>query len=261
MNYIEWAAQETNAVVLFIHGMGAHGQRWNDLAEILKESNVSSFAFDLQGFGDTKGRRGDIKSFDEYTKFIGELYKVISQKYIRVPIFICGESMGGVIAINAALQMSKSFAGLIAVSPAFKGRLKFSLLQYVGIGLSLLLYPKKLFHVPFSSQMCTQDTEYLDKMEADKREHRLASARFLFNFLNLQKRVVKSAPNLDIPVLFLSPEIDTVVDSNVTKEVFEKLDPNKKQIKIYKDMYHALTIDVNRHQVFVDIKSWIKEKL
>lgn len=259
--YRAWNADEPKAVVLLVHGLGAHGARWEDLAQCLLVNNISSYAIELKGFGDTPGRRGDISSFSVYLSDILSLYSKIKFENPDVPVFICGESMGGIIAYTAALEYSDMFAGYIGVSPAFKGRLKFTLLQYIGVGLFVLLYPKKLFNVPFSSQMCTQDTEYLDKMNADEREHRFASARFLIKLLSLQKKAVQNAINFKVPSLIMIPENDTVVVSDVTKIVFKTIAAKDKKIKEYSDMYHALTIDLNRKQIFDDIVVWLNERI
>lgn len=257
-----WECRKARAVVLLVHGMGAHTQRWEDLAQTFLKHDIVSYAVELKGFGHTQGRRGDVKSFAVYFRDINNLLiSKIRAVHEICPIFLCGESMGGVIAAAVACRNRNIFAGLILVSPAFKGRLKFSLRQYFAIVISFLLFPVKQFRVPFSSRMCTQDIDYLRQMDADKREHRLASARLLVRFLFLQNNTVKKIKNLGMPLLCLSPEHDTVVDEQTAKEVFASVRYSDKRYIEYKDMYHALTIDVNRQKVFDDIVIWINNRL
>ena len=257
--YRVWRAVKSDAVVIFIHGLGAHGERWSDFGDFLASRGISSFALELKGFGDTEGSRGDIESFSIYQHDIEKLCHIIENQYKDVPVFICGESLGGVISLAASLKKN-NFAGTIAVAPAFRGKIKFSFWQYIGVGISLLLCPRQLFKVPFNSKMCTQDTDYLEQMEADKREHRTASARFLFNFLMLQKKTAEGLSHLNIPALFLLPEVDTVIDSDFTKKIYQTIKQDDKKLIEYKDMYHALTIDINRKVVFEDVYNWMKEK-
>ncbi len=249
------------AVLLLVHGLGGHSGRWGFLGEYLQRSGISSYAIELKGFGETEGPIGHIDSFNTYYKDIRSLRDVISQENPGRKIFLVGESLGGLISFAEATRAPELFNGLILISPAFANRLKFSIYRYLRIFFAMLFDPGKRFHMPFGSAMCTRDGEFQKVMDSDPREHRVASARLLYNTLSAQTRAVTGKPDMAIPVLFLLAGEDKLVDPGMSERVFTRLKANDKNIIVYPDMYHALPIDSGREEVFEDILEWIRDRV
>lgn len=259
--YRKWSVIPPKVVLLLIHGLGGQSSRFEFLADFLLQNNISSYAIELKGFGETKSLAGHIDSFDNYIKDILVLCNIIHNENPKSQIFLLGESMGALIAFLGAIQKPDLFSGLICISPAFKNKLKFTFLDYIQIYLSFLYNLKKQFHVPFDSQMCTRDTAYQKIMESDPREHRRASSKLLANILIAQIRCKHFKNKIIIPVLFLLAGNDLMVDYKASELFFNTLPTPDKGIIIYPDMFHALTIDLGREQVFDDILSWIKQRI
>lgn len=258
--YRKWSASQPKAVLLLIHGLCGQSNRWEFLADYFQKNDISSYAIDLKGFGETKGVAGHIDSFDKYITDICRLCGIIHAENQKSPIFLLGESMGALIAFLSAIRAPELFNGLICISPAFKSKLKFTALDYLKVFLALIYNPKKQFHVPFDSQMFTRDTVYQEKMEAEYKEHRLVSANLLFSILIAQKQCVFLKDKLKTPVLFLLAGNDLMINTKICEKIFSKLPIPDKGIIIYPDMYHALSIDLGKEEVFNDLLSWIKQK-
>ena len=241
--------------------MGAHSGRWNFLGKFLKENNISSYALELKGFGEDKGLKGHVDSFDVYFKDIGSLYSAVKAKDPEKKVFLLGESMGALILFVLSAVQPDLSDGLICISPAFKSKMKFNFLKYLDIFLSSSFRPKKQFNMPFTSEMCTRDEVYLKEMEGDDREHRLATSALLVQtaLAQIKAAIVKSRVN--VPVLFLLAEEDYLIDSRTSEKIFSRLRTKDKELNIYPGMHHALSIDVGREDVFIDILCWIKERL
>src|SRR3989338_2259227 len=176
VTYRQWNAPLPEAVLLLVHGLGAHSQRWNFLADFFLQNNITSYAIELRGFGETKGLKGDIENFNIYYNDIRSLCGVIRRENPDKKIFLIGESMGALIAFLITVQGQDSFSGVILISPVFKSRLRMPNLNYFKIFFSLFYNTKKQFYLPFDSKICTRDTAYQKIMDADPREHRLATA-------------------------------------------------------------------------------------
>ncbi len=258
--YRKWPASQPKAVLILIHGLCGQSNRWEVLADFFQQNNISSYAIDLKGFGETKGLPGHIDSFDKYLADIRSLYDIIHTENRHCPIFLLGESMGALISFLAAARAPELFDGLICISPAFKSKLKFTALNFLHIFLSLIYNPKKQFRVPFESRMFTRDTVSQERIEADYREHRLVSSKLLFNILIAQKQCETQKDKLKTPVLFLLAGKDLMVDTKTSEKFFSNLAIPDKGIIVYPDMYHALSIDLGKEKVFGDILSWIKQK-
>ncbi|MFH1996536.1 MAG: lysophospholipase [Candidatus Omnitrophota bacterium] len=259
--YRSWEAPDPSSALLLVHGLGAHSGRWEELAEYLLKNGISSFAIELKGFGETKGIRGHIDSFRAYIRDIRSLRELIREELPGKKAYIVGESLGALCAILTTARDPALFDGLICISPAFVSTMRLSVGQYAALVLSLVFDPKKQFTVPFTSAMCTRDEAYVRKMENDPREHRLASARLLFETVVAQIECGRLAGKASIPALFLLAGNDKLVDPGASRRIFKKLAAKDKVIIEYAAMYHALSIDIGKEKVFSDMWGWIRERL
>jgi len=259
--YREWKSCAPKAVILLIHGLGAHSGRWGFLAEFLLKNDISSYAIELEGFGETKGLKGHVDSIETYFGDVLTLRNLAVQENPGRKIFILGESMGGLIAFLIVGREEGLFDGLICVSPAFKSRIRFSLPEYINIIASFTCNPKKQFKVNFDSSMCTRDSEYLKILYSDPGEHRLATSKLLLNLVFAQIKAAGLKDKIKSPVLFLLAGCDKLVDPGSSERVFDNLKLRDKTIIIYPEMYHALSIDMGREKVFNDILKWIERLL
>ena len=63
------------------------------------------------------------------------------------------------------------------------------------------------------------------------------------------------------PALFLIPGIDHLVDESGARKIFAKLAAADKTLIEYPEMYHALSIDLDRENVFRDILDWAAKRV
>jgi len=250
------------AVFLLVHGLGAHSARWNFLAGHFAERGFASYAVELRGFGRTPERpRGHIGSFRVWDRDILELRDIIGKDFPGRKVFLLGESMGGLLAFNLACRNADKFAGQVLIAPSFKNGMKFPLSAYLKLVLLLLFNPTLMVDVPFTSEMVSRDTEYLQVMNANPDELRVASLKCLFNFMPEQAGSGKLAKKLAVPTLFLIPGIDLLVDERAGRKMFQKLPLADKTLLEYPDMLHALSIDLGREKVFKDVLDWVAPRV
>ncbi|MFH1836617.1 MAG: alpha/beta hydrolase, partial [Candidatus Omnitrophota bacterium] len=172
-----------------------------------------------------------------------------------------GESLGALISFMLAGKEPNMFNGLICISPAFVNRMKIKLIDYIKIFSSAIYDPKKQFHMPFSSAMCTQDEVYQEVMNHDHREHRLATSGLLMKIAAVQIKSGMIKKKIKIPVLFLLAGKDKLVDPGASRKVFNALKVKDKKIIDYPEMYHALSIELSKDKVFGDIFEWLIERI
>ncbi|MBI5143512.1 MAG: lysophospholipase [Candidatus Omnitrophica bacterium] len=259
--YRRWETPSSKAIILLVHGLGAHSGRWEFLADFFLKNNISSYALELKGFGETEGLRGHIDSFNIYFDDIRSLYNIIKKENPHQKVFLLGESMGAIISFLTAIYEPGLFDGLICISPAFQSRLELAPFDYIKIFLPLFYNPKKQFDMPFTSEMCTRDIDYQKVMDSDKREHRLATSKLLFGIAVAQARAYLLRGRLKIPVLFLIAGEDKLVDPGASTNVFKGLKAKDRTLIPYPGMYHALSIDIGREIVFEDILKWLEPRI
>ncbi|MEI8176676.1 MAG: lysophospholipase [Candidatus Omnitrophota bacterium] len=248
------------AVLLLVHGLGAHTGRWDFLADFFAANDIASYAIELKGFGVTPQRKGDIDSFATYTNDVYSLRDIIATEYPSKKIFIVGESMGALIAFLAAAGRPALFTGLICISPAFKNRMKFPFLYQLQVFAAVILHPRRQFMMPFNAAMCTRDERYRAVMDADPREHRWATARLLLSIVCAQLVAPFFAAKITLPTLFALAGDDRMIDARASKKIFTKLRTKDKTLMGYPGYFHALAIDEGREKVFADLLAWIRQR-
>lgn len=260
--YRAWKSQNPKGILILIHGYGAHSGRWEFLADFFIKKNLSIYALELKGYGFSEGRKGHVDSFNIYFNDIRTLYEIAKSDNPGNKIFLLGESAGALISILFVNLKPSLFNGLILLSPAFKNKLRFSLFNYIKIFLFSFFFPKSQITMPFRSDVCSRDTEYQKIMDATNAEHRIASAKLLFETWlgQIACRFFRCIVSRDQRILFLVAGNDKLMDSEFTKKIFKRLAVNDKEIIEYPDMYHSLSIDIGREKVFEDIFNWIKKR-
>lgn len=254
----QWDAAGAKAALLLVHGLGGHAGRWEPLAGYFCPRAVASYALCLRGFGDSPGVKGHIDSFRTYLSDIETLAGIISHERPHCPIFLLGESLGGLISYRMAARGGAAFSGLICLAPAFADTLEIGALARCAIFVSSLFRPQTQFTMPFSLSSCSRDEEMVKLFEADPREHRFATGRLLTETLYAQRAARRDAVRVRIPVLFCLSGRDAIVSTDASMRVFEALQTSDKALKVYPEMYHALSIDRGREEVFEDIHAWIR---
>jgi alpha-beta hydrolase superfamily lysophospholipase len=256
--YKKWQAGSPKGVLLLVYGLGAHSSRWDEMAEYFRKRDISSYALELKGFGETGTLRGHIDSFETYFDDIDSLFKVIERENPGVKKFIVGESMGGLISfLYAANRDNRDIGSLICLSPAFRSRLKLKFTDYIKFAFALLVLPHKQFKLPFGSSMCTRDGASREKMNGESKEHRLATSKLVFNIFKGQLAAPHMAHRISTPVFFLLSGNDRIVDPLKSQKVFNAIEAVRKEIKVYPQMFHSLSVDIGRERVFKDINDWI----
>jgi alpha-beta hydrolase superfamily lysophospholipase len=260
LHYQSWNVQDPSAVFCLVHGLGGHTGRWEALADFFKVRGIASYALALRGFGDAPGLKGHIDSLDLYLSDIESLNSIIRKDHPQKKIFLIGESLGGLICFLSAARNGRLFDGVICLSPAFGNVMRIGVGTYISIFLSLFYNPRKQFILPLSLSACSRDSILVRGMDKDAREHRFATARLLIEIFIAQLRSRALAAKISMPVLFLLSGSDSIVSSESSKAVYRRLRSNDKTIRLYPDMFHALSIELGREAVFADISNWVNKR-
>jgi len=260
--YKKWGCPAPRAVFLLVHGLCGFSGRWDPAADFFLHENISSYAIELKGFGRTTDHKGHIDSFAIYYRDIQSLREIAQRENSGKKIFLISESMGSIISLVLVGLKPDLFAGVICLSPAFKSRLKFSSADTLSMYACLIFNPRKQFVMPFNGRMCTRDVAWQKALDTDEREHRLATPKLLFAILRSAERVNSLQHRIKIPVLFLlAGDLDALTDPRASKRFFDDLPVVDKNIILYPEMYHALSVDVGREKVFTDIVQWVYKRL
>ena len=116
-------------VVIVVHGLGAHGDRFSSLAIDLTKNGWAVMAFDLPGHGLSASmhpakRQGEVGRFDDVLQHLAATRRTIRNRFPDAKQVFLGHSMGGNIALNYVLRhnewtdtASGQVDGLVLLAP------------------------------------------------------------------------------------------------------------------------------------------------
>ena len=144
-HYIEAGDEQSDKILVILHGWGSSTWSWRKVAEGLEESGIRLVMPDLPGFGQTQEpeRPWRLKDYVEFIKTFVDLLGI--KKFT-----LAGHSFGGQIAVAFAAQHQKDLDKLILISVARIAKRRklritiFRVLTKIG---NLLFYIPPLFFV------------------------------------------------------------------------------------------------------------------
>ena len=94
-------------------------------AKFFIKKGIGVYALDLQGHGKSEGKRGHIKSFEEYLDSVESSLIFIRKKFLETPIILFGHSLGGLIGLNFLIEReSKEIESAVISSPWIETAIK-----------------------------------------------------------------------------------------------------------------------------------------
>ena len=243
-----------------LHGLGGHSDRFQECATLWSSRGISVYAIDLPGFGRSDGPKGDIDSFELYQRQIETLLARVMAENSRRPVFLLGESMGGVLAVNFASRRPALLSGLLLLAPAFMDRLNVSPWRQLEALLNKLIGRRKYYDVPWNPHDFTRDEEVIARLDADPLEVRRVTGQFYFAYLPVARRARRAASRLHLPVLLLLPGDDRLIESEYTRGWFERLPATDRTLREYPGYYHALLLEKDRPPILNDVADWILQR-
>ncbi|MFS1517544.1 alpha/beta hydrolase [Bacillus sp. SM2101] len=256
-----WHAEQPLGVIVIIHGACEHIGRYKWLLEMWRSIGMHVAMGDLPGQGTSRRRhRGHIDSFDDYIEEI-EMW-VQEALTFKLPVFILGHSMGGLVAIRAMQEKQLPIHGLMLSSPCLglvehppKG------LEWVSKGLNYL-FPEKLFEAKLSAEIATRNKDIQEQDNNDSLYVTKVSVRWYHELLKAMKLAYRNIHKLpDVPLLLMQGGSDKIVDKVVVKEWFDHVKCTDKTYKEWIGLYHEIFNEPERENVFNFAKSFVEKEI
>jgi alpha-beta hydrolase superfamily lysophospholipase len=248
------------AVLVNLHGLGDHSSLYPNLAEYFPRQRIAVYAFDLRGNGRSPGQRGYISSWDEYREDLHIFLSRVRGWEPERPLFVLGNSLGGLIVLDYALCYPGWLAGVIAAAPPL-GKLGVPpILMTLGWLFSRAL-PRFSLRVGMDLSGLARDPAIVEAVLADPLFHRRGTARLSTEVTAAIARVQSRAEALAVPVLILHGSDDRMVPPDGSREFFSKLRYPDRQFLEYAGAYHGLFADHGWQAVLADLKRWLEAHL
>ncbi len=248
------------AVLLNVHGLGDHSGLYPNLVDFCVARGIAVQALDMRGNGRSPGQRAYVQHWDEYREDLRRFVELVRAEDPDLPVFLLGNSLGGLVVLEYALRHPDGIRGVIAAAPPL-GRL--------GVPAPLLALGRLLSRVwPRFSLRTGMDLSGLarDPLVAaalldDPLFHRVGTARLSTEVVAAIVRVQAEAERFPLPLLVLHGSADRMVPPDGSRAFVARVRHPDHELREYPGGYHVLFADLDRDRVLTDLEQWIAARL
>ncbi|HUX94680.1 MAG TPA: lysophospholipase [Bacteroidales bacterium] len=254
----ESPGENTKAVMILVHGLGDHVQRYKHWINLFKNEGISIVAVDLPGHGRSPGRRGHISSYNVVREMIDILLDTSKQTFSGIPVYIYGHSMGGGMVLDYLIRTNPGVAGAIVTSPWLKLANEPPKIKLVLASLLNHILPGFIQSSGLNADYISQDREVVRLYKDDPLVHGKISVRLCNISFNAAKFALVNSAELKVRTLLLQGSDDKIVSPQGSMEFAANAE--KVDFKIFEGGYHELHNEPFKSEVFDYILKWINNK-
>lgn len=282
-SYFWPAEKDAKAVLLFVHGHGAHlhfellkprgpGEPLayeGSWAQTLNNRGISVAGIDNQGCGRSEGLHGlrfYVDSFDDYVDDVLQLAEELEdagEAFAGLQTVISGISLGGCIAFTAASRKPERFRGAVLLAPML------SLERASRQGLNPYLRPVAALLnriVPTAAIVATdRNTQYPDIQDLWDADPLTSSGktrvRNANEYLRATEEAMATLDSVDFPFLVFHSENDTMCDPDGSKQLYLRAKSADKTLRLVNHMWHVLVKEEGNERILNDIIEWIHARV
>jgi alpha-beta hydrolase superfamily lysophospholipase len=253
---IQSPGENTKAVIVLVHGLGEHIQRYNQWSDRFKAEGFAFVGVDLPGHGRSAGRRGYIKSYQLLSEMIDILLKTVHNTFPGLPVYLYGHSMGGGIVLDYLIRKNPKIQGAIVTSPWI--RLSFQPARIKILMASILkhIMPGLVQSSGLEVTDLSHNQTISDAYEKDPLVHGRISVSLFVGTVNAGEHTLKHASELRIPTLLLHGSEDRICSPQASREFASK--SQVVDLKIWDGGYHELHNEPFKDDVFRYIMNWLR---
>ena len=244
------------AVLINIHGLGDHSGLYPTLVDHFPNRGITIHAMDLRGNGRSGGQRAYVERWEEYREDLHRFVGLVREEEPRGPLFLLGNSLGGLIVLEYAMRYPDGLRGVIAASPPL-GRLGVPApLMALGRVFSRV-WPRFSIRTGMDLSGLARDPAVVQTVLADPLFHRRGTARLSTEVVAAIARVQTGARAFPLPLLVLHGSADRMVPPEGSREFMARVGHPDHELREYQGAYHVLFADVDHERVLTDVERWI----
>lgn len=259
--YQTWSpAAAPRPSIAILHGIGGHsGQStYTHLINYLVPLGYTLYGLDLRGHGHSQGRRGSINKWGEFRSDLQLLIQLIQGSESNQPIFLLGQSLGGLIVLEYALRHPENTQGVIVSAPALSPP-NLSPILITLLKLLSPIWPHLVLNPKFDVSGVSRDPEEVKKLLDDPLTAPRLSPRLAVETLSALRWTQAHAVDFQVPLLLIHGAADPITPTEGSQSFFKHVNFADKTLKLYEGGYHQAFIDINRQQVLADIARWLEQ--
>ncbi len=251
---------QIKAVVVLVHGFGEHCLRYTPYIELFAQAGIAFVGYDIQGHGQSDGKRGKIFSYQSLLNEISFVLKKTQSLFPNLPTFIYGHSMGGNIVMNYLMKQNPAIAGGIVSSPWLILANDPNIITKRLVSFIKRFVPHMTINSGLEIEYISSDPIEVEKYRIDKLNHSRISFRLFSEITRHGWWAMKHTPNLKVPVLLMHGTTDKITSFGASEQVALAC-PQHIDWVPWEGRYHELHNETNRVEVAAKVIDWILKHL
>lgn len=251
-------AEGTGPVVLLLHGIASHMGWYSGMASELQSRGISMYLFDRRGVARSEGTRAHARTWTVLVDDVTCMARDIAQRHPSQPLHGMGISLGGAIVTATAIRHPELFRSLALISPALASTVRMPLWRRVTTLGRAFITPTRLQNLPFGVAQLTGNLKWREVLERDPRRTRQVSARFMLEFLRLQRFIRRNLARVNGPVLAFFGAMDEIIDNERSIALLNGMHGAMVHIEVFETVTHLLSASIPRRQLAERLAIWFK---
>ena len=213
------ASGRPRARLVFLHGIRSHGGWYIRSCEAFAASGFEVYS--------TAAGRAEHRTARRLTEFrrllddTAEFVQALRADRGYLPVFACGISWGGKLAVGLPYRKPGLVDGLVLLCPGLAPKIAPPLPKRLRIALASRLRPDRRFPIPLNEpELFTASADGQKFIDTDPHGLRLATARFLFGSFAFDIYLRRAAKRVTVPMFLTLAEHDRIIDNGRGRSAF-----------------------------------------
>lgn len=249
-------------VLFIVHGQGEQSGRYEHFPYYLQNSIDTVVALDLPGHGLSKGIRGHIRSFSEFSDAVYEAFSWVEQHYPEAEKHWLGHSLGGLITLYSLFKYRDLPIKTVTVSTPLLDlkmpvpKIKSKLAEMIAPVLGFLPLGNEL-----PVKYLSRDLNVVNNYTGNPMNHGYVTPRFFVELMKTMPSVLHNKGPFNYSLLVIVPLEDLVVKPSSVIHFYNEVQMtaghNKKICKL-PNFYHESFNDLDKEIPFKELSEWIQ---
>jgi alpha-beta hydrolase superfamily lysophospholipase len=228
---------------------------------------------DHRGQGRSGGFPGHVESFEQYADDLLAVLRHHAELLgetgspSKIPWFLWGHSMGGLISLTYLLDHQRDFPlrGAVISAPLLGLAMKVGAIKrFLVLGVAKLL-PRLRVPTGIPPEYICRDSDEVERYRKDPRRVGTVTPRWAVAMEDAMARVAREAGRIELPMHWYVGTGDKIVDPEITQQVFASLSRAKDRgqtLQVWPGYYHELHNEPDdlREPVLAQARTWIRER-
>ena len=250
---------EAKAIVVLVHGIGEHIQRYEHVVKAFGSRNLAVLGFDQQGHGKSGGKRGVIAGNDSLLRDLEGAIQLAKHLAPDKPVFLYGHSMGALEVLYYGLKSQESVRGIMATSPALDPG-TMSKAQKTLVKVLKPILPNLAVDNGLEVEALSRDVNVVQRYRTDPLVHPKASVALAAFMQEGAKYVMSHADEWDLPLYLGHGSADRICPPDGSRQFASKLG-EKVTFREWEGLYHETHNEPEQEQVLATMLDWLESRI